>query len=126
MTEAAPPPEPRTPFGGLRFDMTRLWIRIDLSIRISGLLAALGPQNLQTLLTLATYAAENGGRETPEEAIAADLQVDRSSAIRRLDALCAFRWQGRPLVTRTRAADGRWTYTIEQGGVTPGGHGHLG
>ena len=126
MTEAAPPPEPRTPSSGLRFDMSRVWVHIDLSIRTSGLLAALGPQNLQTLLTLATYVAENGAHQASPETIAADLQVDRATAIQRLDTLCAFRWKGRPITTRVRAADGRWTYTIEQGWMIPGGHSRLG
>ena len=126
MTEAVPPPEARTPSDGPHFDMGLVWIYIDISIRTSGLLAALGPENLQTLLTLATYTAENGVREAPAETIAADLQVDRSTAIRRLNTLCAFIWEGRPIVTRTRAADGRWTYTIKQGGLIPGGHGRIG
>ena len=99
-----------------------LWVNITLSIRTSGLLAALGPENLHTLITLATYTDTKGVCAAREEDVAADLRVDRSIAIRRLHTLCAFRWDGRPLVTRTRAADGRWIYTINQGGLIPGGH----
>ena len=119
MAEAAPPAETRTLPAGPDMD-------IVLSMRPNSALAALSPENLQTLLVLAACAIENDARQVSAETVAAALQVDRATAIQRLDTLCAFRWKGRPIAIRVRAADGRWTYTIEQGGVMPGGHSRLG
>lgn len=74
-------------------------IRIDRNIRISGLLARLSPQDLQTLVCLLTYADSDGRCMLSGRDVGRALNLSEKQGIERLKRLRQLRFHGKPLVT---------------------------
>jgi len=72
-------------------------IRIDRDIRISGLLARLSPQELQTLIGVLTYADRNGRCVLSGRDIAHALNLSEKQGTERLRQLSGLRFDGKPL-----------------------------
>ncbi|MCL6596376.1 MAG: helix-turn-helix domain-containing protein [Firmicutes bacterium] len=94
-----------------------VFIRFYVSARTSGLLAAMGAENVQTFLAIATFMDGDGKCYPTEEQIAEALGLSRRQVVRRIRQLLAFEWHGRPLVraVRSRRPDGTWDnlrYTV--------------
>src|SRR5215217_7196026 len=105
-----PPEEPQRPeqlvtvetqqehdlFTGKRVE--RLFIKLYLAARTSGLLASIPDRDLKTLITLATYMDKDGYCYPSQTELARTLGVSRQMANERLQSLAAFRFQGRPVM----------------------------
>lgn len=95
----------------------RVFVKLYVAARTSGLLAAIPDREWKTLCALATFMDVNGNCNPSQDEIARCLGVDRATATRRLAALCAFKWRGQPLVAqlKVRGQDGKFEcnqYTI--------------
>jgi len=91
----------------------RMFVKMYFEARDSGLLAMLPGELWKMLCCLATYMDENGNCSPSQERIARDLGLSRQRVNERIQALRAFRFQGKPvlLVFRPRketASGGRW------------------
>lgn len=73
-------------------------IRLNRTIRLSGLLAFLSPEDFLTLVTVSTFADQTGSCHVSARTLAQTLNLTWSDARRRLQTLCGLRWRGRPLV----------------------------
>jgi hypothetical protein len=74
-------------------------IRIDRNIRISGLLARLSPQDLQTLVCLLTYADRDGRCMLSGRDVGRALNLSEKQGMERLKRLRQLRFHGKPLMT---------------------------
>lgn len=93
---------------------SRIFIKLYLSFRTSGLLGAISDKNLKTLITLATFMDEQGKCYPSQEYLAKSLNLTQAGVAKRMKSLLAFRWQGKPLVSaqKIRNSDGRFENTI--------------
>lgn len=76
----------------------RLFVKLYLQARESGLLAALSDRNWKTLCVLATYMNHDGRCNPSQAALARDLRISRGSVSRRIKSLEQFRFHGQPLI----------------------------
>lgn len=91
----------------------RMFVKMYFDARDSGLLAAMPGELWKMLCCLATYMDENGNCSPSQERIARDLGLSRQRVNERIQALRAFRFQGKPvlLIFRPRketVSGGRW------------------
>lgn len=77
-----------------------LSVMIDRTIRSSGLLAFLSPEDFQTLIALWTFVDESGRCDLSARTLGQTLDLSEKQAQKRLKKLCSLRWHGRPLVVR--------------------------
>jgi Helix-turn-helix domain len=93
------------------FDVTkqdwehRVYIKLFVALRTSGLLKALGDKHFRSLVALALYMNKDGKCHPSLEELAATLGVSKTSASTRYKELCAFRWNGQPIVSRIDVRD---------------------
>ncbi len=71
---------------------------IDRDMRVSGLLARLSPQDLQTLVCLLTYVYKDGRCALSGRDVAIALNLSEKQGTERLRRLARLRFQGKPLV----------------------------
>lgn len=74
--------------------------------RRQGFLAAVPPEAWHTLSALLSFTCRDGRRLFTTDQLALSLAVSRSEALRRLEALEATQWQGQPLASLERDAEG--------------------
>lgn len=79
-----------------------VFLKLYLSFFTSGLVAALGPERTVALLALASFMDEKGRCYPTNEQIAERIGVHRSTATKWVGKLLDFRWNDRPVVTRTK------------------------
>jgi hypothetical protein len=93
------------------FDVTkqdwehRVYIKLFVALRTSGLLKALGDKHFRSLVALALYMDKDGKCHPSLEELAATLGVSKTSASTRYKELCAFRWNGQPIVSKIDVRD---------------------
>jgi len=75
-------------------------IAIDRKVKISGLLAYLSPEDLQTLIALLTFADCSGRCELSVRIMGQTLNLSENGVRRRLSRLCNLRWNGKPIVVK--------------------------
>lgn len=95
----------------------RVFVKLYVAARTSGLLAAIPDREWKTLCALATFMDPAGDCYPSQAEIARALGVNRCTAATRLSALSRFRWRGQTVVTRVRVRGGtgqfdRNRYTI--------------
>ncbi len=95
----------------------RVFVKLYVAARTSGLLAAIPDREWKTLCALATFMDPAGDCYPSQAEIARALGVNRCTAATRLSALSRFRWRGQTIVTRVRVRGGtgqfdRNRYTI--------------
>ncbi len=73
-------------------------VQITRSLRTSGLLSALPPEEVKTLLWMLTFTTTNGDCVPSILEIAQAMQVSESQARQRMNRLVQFHWQLQPLV----------------------------
>jgi hypothetical protein len=96
---------------------TRVFVKLYVAARTSGLLAAVSDRDWKTLCTLATFMNKDGRCFPSQAEIARALKINRTTANERIRSLAEFRFEGKPvlLVQRVPAAHGRFgrnDYTI--------------
>ena len=94
---------------------SKVFVKLYIAARESGLIRALGPDLWQTLCVLATRMNRDGLAWPSQSLLAADLGIGEKQAQRRMKRLQAFRFHGRPVVaahSRIRSRDGRWLNNV--------------
>jgi hypothetical protein len=92
-----------TPSGSFRPDSA---VQVTKNLRTSGLLLALPPEEVKTLLWMLTFTTPNGDCVPSVIECAHAMGVSEGKARERLDRLVAFRWQGQPLAFAMPAENG--------------------
>ncbi|TAK28808.1 MAG: helix-turn-helix domain-containing protein [Chloroflexota bacterium] len=89
----------------------RVFVKMYLEARSSGLLAAISDRNWKTLCVLATYMDAGGYCFPSQSELAKALGCSRQMANERIQSLADFRFQDKPvvlIVKENRCDDGRW------------------
>ena len=97
----------RTPGGYFRPEAT---VTVSRALRTSGLLLALPPEDVKSLLLLLTFITANGWCRPALPELAEAMRVGEGKARARLRRLAEFPWQGRPLVTEVGSETGLVSY----------------
>jgi hypothetical protein len=87
-------------------------LQISQSIRISGLLRALPPEDVKSLLFLLTFVSSNGDCRAYLHQLTRAMRLSQTKARNRLNHLAKFRWQGQPLVHETVHQSGLISYSL--------------
>ncbi|MCH9013694.1 MAG: helix-turn-helix domain-containing protein [Proteobacteria bacterium] len=95
----------------------RVFVKLYVAARTSGLLAEISDRDWKTLCTLATFMDEDGVCYPSQEQLARALQIHRATANDRIQSLAGFRFKGRPvlLISKRRSQGRRFAanlYTI--------------
>ena len=95
----------------------RVFVKLYVAARTSGLLAAITDRDWKTLCTLATFMDENGRCFPSQAEIARALKINRTTANERIRSLAEFRFGGKPVLTVRKVPSrsgrfGRNDYTI--------------
>ncbi|MFL6559228.1 MAG: helix-turn-helix domain-containing protein [Bacillus sp. (in: firmicutes)] len=77
-----------------------IFVKFHKHALTSGLIGELGPERWQTLSALALYMNDRGKCFPSQDTIAEHLDIRRETVNRRIKALCDFRWQGQPILTK--------------------------
>lgn len=87
---------------------TRVFVKLYVAARTSGLLAAITDRDWKTLCTLATFMDQDGKCYPSQAQIARALKISRGTANARIRSLAAFRFEGkRVLLVEHRARKSR-------------------
>ena len=95
----------------------RVFVKLFVAARTSGLLKKISDREFKTLIALALYMDENGDCYPSQDQIARDLGLSRETANRRIQSLLRFRFEDKPIIqaVQARSKDGKWNnvrYTI--------------
>ena len=95
----------------------RMFVKMYLETRDSGLLAAIPDREWKTLCALATHMKENGKCHPTQYSLAKTLGISRETVNRRIQKLLAFRFQGHAIVAMSKnrkvtAKGGRWDNNV--------------
>lgn len=77
-----------------------IFVKFHRHALTSGLIGALGSERWQTLSALALFMDDRGRCFPSQELIAEHLNIRRETVNRRIKALCDFRWNGSPIMTK--------------------------
>jgi hypothetical protein len=77
---------------------TRVYIKLYIAARTSGLLASISDRDWRTLTAIGTFMNEKGQCYPSQAALARALGVNRATANRRIQSLARFRFQGKPVL----------------------------
>jgi len=81
----------------------RMFVKMYFEARDSGLLADIGDVRWRTLCCLSTYMDAHGRCSPSQARVARDLGISRQQANQRIQALAAYRFEGRPVVRIEKA-----------------------
>ena len=95
----------------------RVFVKLYVAARTSGLLAAISDRDWKTLCTLATFMDKDGRCFPSQAEIARALKINRTTANERVRSLAEFRFAGKPVLLVNKVASrhgrfGRNDYTI--------------
>jgi biotin operon repressor len=76
----------------------RVFVKLYLAARTSGLLAAISDRDWKTLCTLATFMDKDGKCFPSQAQLARSLGISRGTANERIRSLATFRFQGQPVL----------------------------
>jgi len=76
----------------------RVYIKLYIAARTSGLLASISDRDWRTLTAIGTFMNEQGQCYPSQAALARALGVNRATANRRIQSLARFRFQGKPVL----------------------------
>ena len=77
----------------------KLFVKLFIEARKSGLLGTISSRNWKMLCTLATYMNQEGVCNPSQATLARDLGIARQSVSRMIKDLETFRFKGQPVVT---------------------------
>jgi hypothetical protein len=83
----------------------RVFVKLYVAARTSGLLAAISDRDWKTLCAIATFMDKNGNCYPSQAQIAKALGVSRATANERIASLVNFRFKGQPVVLKTHLRD---------------------
>ena len=83
----------------------RIFIKVYVAVRRSGLLGAMPPELWQTLCCIATFMDREGQCYPSQDEIARALQINRSTASSRIQALARFRFHGKAVLLIEKVRD---------------------
>jgi helix-turn-helix protein len=92
--------------------LERIFLKLYVEARTSGLLAAISDRDWKTLCTVATYMNQDGYCFPSQDELARALGCTRQTANERVQSLAKFRFQGNPvfcIVPSERTSKGTWT-----------------
>ena len=90
----------------------RVFVKLYVAARTSGLLSAISDRNWKTLCTLATYMDADGYCYPSQQELAAAMGCSRQMANERIKSLAEFRFEGQPvliIVKEKRGKAGKWS-----------------
>jgi len=95
----------------------RVFVKLYVAARTSGLLAEISDRDWKTLCTLSTFMDEDGVCYPSQAQLAHALQIHRATANERIQSLATFRFRGKPvlLISKRRSYGRRFAanlYTI--------------
>jgi hypothetical protein len=76
----------------------RVFVKLYVAARTSGLLAAISDRDWKTLCTLATFMDKDGKCYPSQARLARALRISRGSANVRIQSLARFRFEGKPVL----------------------------
>ena len=76
----------------------RVFVKLYVAARTSGLLAAISDRDWKTLCTLATFMDKDGKCYPSQARLARALRISRGSANVRIQSLARFRFEGNPVL----------------------------
>jgi hypothetical protein len=76
----------------------RVYVKLYVAARTSGLLAKISDTDWKTLCTLATFMDKDGRCYPSQAALARALGINRSTANRRIQSLARFRFEDKPVL----------------------------
>jgi biotin operon repressor len=76
----------------------RVFVKLYVSARTSGLLAAVSDRDWKTLCTLATFMDKDGRCYPSQAHLARALGINRATANERIQSLARFRFEGKPVL----------------------------
>ena len=77
---------------------SRVYIKLYIAARTSGLLATMSDRDWRTLTAIGTFMNEKGQCYPSQAALARALGVNRTTVNRRIKSLARFRFQGKPVL----------------------------
>jgi len=99
----------RLPSGYFRPEAT---VTISRALRTSGLLLALPPEEVKSLLLMLTFLTPNGWCQPAVQQLAGAMRVSEAKARARMKRLQDFRWQDQALVTEIKRDSGMDSFTL--------------
>lgn len=90
---------------------TRIFVKLYVAARISGLLAEMSDRDWKTLCVLATYMNKEGFCYPSQSELSRAMGVSRQMANERIKSLARFRFRGKPVLLiekGTRSEKGQW------------------
>lgn len=76
----------------------RIFVKLYVAARTSGLMAAISDRDWKTLCTLATFMDKHGRCYPSQAGLARALGINRGTANERIRSLAQFRFQGKPVL----------------------------
>lgn len=77
---------------------TRIYVKLYVAARTSGLLASISDRDWRTLTAIGLFMNEKGRCYPSQAALARALGVSRTTANKRVQSLARFRFQGKPVL----------------------------
>ncbi len=100
-------------------------LHLTASLRTSGLLRELSPDDLKSLIYLLTFVSPEGHCQPFLTHLAEAMRVSTAKAKARMRRLCEVRWKGEPVVIYSKSASGLSAYSLNPRVVTyEHRHGH--
>lgn len=99
----------RRPSGTFRPEAT---VTVSRALRTSGLLLALPPEEVKSLLLMLTFLTPNGWCQPAVQQLADAMRVSEAKARARMKRLQDFRWQDRALVNEIKRDSGIDSFTL--------------
>jgi hypothetical protein len=87
-------------------------LKLTEEFRTSGLLAALPPEDLKTLIYLLTFVSPEGHCSVTLTILTSAMKVSSAKVKQRMHRLAEFIWQGEPLIIETPHESGIFTYSL--------------
>ena len=100
----------------------RVFVKLYVAARTSGLLAVVSDRDWKTLCTLATFMDKDGKCYPSQDELARALRINRTTANERIRSLARFRFEGKPVLLVERLAGQRGRFGRNQYTIMPVTH----
>ncbi len=90
-------------------------IELNQTLRTSGFLMAIAPEDLKSLLVLLTFLSPNGHCTATLQQLAGAFHLSPPKARARLERLVSFRWQEQSIIVSHQTSSGLETYALAPG-----------
>ena len=97
----------------------RVFVKLYVAARTSGLLAAISDRDWKTLCTLATFMDKDGRCYPSQVELARALRINRGTANERIQSLARFRFEGKPVLLVERRVGHRGRFAANRYTILP-------